>query len=256
MRIIITILICFISISPIISQYSIHGFVGIPYSDDSIMPISNIDIYLLEKDRVTLTDAMGKFDFNNIEKGTYSIKIGGLKSSYNKLLITNIQVTHNVTLDSIIVIVDYSNPSWMSLGRVLTVNGLKNLYAENGQFELDTVTSNFYDHGLYRERQSINDPSDSVWRFYRQGTWKNDNYILNYDHGRLNGEICKLDSSKQNITCRGYYKNDQRNGLWTYYHKDGKIDFSISYIDDFLIIDQNKYSIKDYNSNIWRMYNY
>jgi hypothetical protein len=256
MKFLVTIFYSFFSISLVFSQYSVSGSIVIPYSLDSLIPLNKLDIYLIDKDKVTLTDINGHFSFDNLEKGNYSIEIGGSESIFNKLIISDILVTKRINLDTIQIIQDFSNPSWTSLASAISISGLRYIYKDNGQLILDTITNNFYDHGLYREGRSIVDPKDSVWRLYRQGEWKNDRYILYYDHGRLNGDFSILDSSRQNIICRGYYKNYKRDGIWIYYDAEGKEDFRINFIDDYLIINQTDFNLNDYRSNIWRIYNF
>jgi hypothetical protein len=254
-------LLLFIANLSAFSQYSLNGVFAEKYSEDSLTPLPNIQITLLENQKFTQSAMDGTFGFENLQKGMYSVQIEcGI---LNKLIIENIELAEDTNLDTILMIVDYNPVAKIVVHSAWSLSSLLETFKNNGSFVKDTLTNNFYEQGLYVEGKTIPDKyrEDYLWEgdnYYRQGEWKwkydTINLLENYNKGIVDGKTCAYyDNGK--MIYSGEYKNNRKNGVWIFfdYYSHGN-DFSLEYRNGYLVIDLHKFSIKKYNRKINTIY--
>jgi antitoxin component YwqK of YwqJK toxin-antitoxin module len=259
------IMILFFNLSlTLFSQYSIAGVIVEKYSKDSLMPLQNVNIHLIDNNDSVRSDKKGHFKFTHLKKGTYSIKFES--GVFNKLILRNIDLTKNILLDTILLAIDYGISYHMVVHSAWSLNTLLDTFSKNGKFVKDTLTNNFYEQGCYRPGFTIPDTNsplrDSYLRdganYYRQGEWKwkfdSLNVIENYDRGSFNGpKMAYYDNGKKVFT--GEFRENIRIGSWNFYDANKDNMLSVEFQNGVLIIDLRKISIKDYNDRIGNIYN-
>ena len=254
MKTLVLIFVLFIITIRLFCQYSINGVIVVENEKSSLVPLSNVNIDLIEKGKLILTDKNGCFSFNDLEPGTYSIKISlnvseNSPASFNRLIISNILLTKSINLDTIKLLFYYEICDFHYLTNMApTISSEKALYSINGSFIIDTI-------GL-SERKSQNETIssfDSVQFLLREGKWIWKNHVAYYERGKFNGKFSSY-YSEDSLKCQGNFRDNIRNGEWIYYNESGEIDFIINFQDGYLMVDQKGFSIKDYNHNIYKIY--
>jgi hypothetical protein len=243
----------------LLCQFSISGHIAMPYSADSLIPLSGMDVRLIEKNILLTTNKNGFYIFDGLDTGLYSLEISG----FNKIIIKNIEIRNKILLDTIQMILDYGSSPSGFIHSIMTAEDIKSWYANIGTLVRDTLTNNLYDQGIYISGETLPDSTDPNWKYYiwegdnlyRQGewNWKGDsiNIIENYDNGRLNGQRTIYNNEK--IIVIGNYKNNIKNGIWKFFNNNGDL-FETEFRNGYLVIDLKVYPIKYYNSRIQEIY--